>query len=332
MPNWTEIELRCHGIGDLPIFSINEMTGEKELDFNKVVPMPEYVRNTVAPTQIYAILHYLFTEFSEQDARDTFERLRHGANPLSLTAYDEELLSHTASFIIESTNMPLHITGCETVEISAYDLGKNYVTAYENTGCFNWYDWSTKNWGAKWNADTLGMTSNKVWFQSPWGYPHEYFQALAKAFPDKEFTAYIVYEDEPSITYIIEFSADRWFEFEEYTRSIEQEKYEIKLGFYPCLDGTFNIALGQYYLDDFDHVITLNLEGSVVPIKNAAYVDTLNYPDSVNLISEYAVDTGLRKRVGTFEYPLYRFDEKWLKSLKCGSTSYEEYEAAFYDK
>ncbi len=56
-------------------------------------------------------------------------------------------------------------------------------------GADNWYDWSIKNWGTKWNAYNVTMerpSDNEVCylFDTAWGDPRPVYDALGAKFPD----------------------------------------------------------------------------------------------------------------------------------------------------
>ena len=65
--------------------------------------------------------------------------------------------------------------------------------------------------------------------------------------------------------------------------------------------------------------------------KNCAYVDTNNCPYADQLLEQgIAIDTGLTKKSGYYTYPLWQFNEDFLKSVNSKiydlySESYDEY-------
>lgn len=67
MPNWTDVTLRCDGLSNLPIFSTDD-NGEKYFDYNKIVPMPEFTKNTISPVREDCVLNFLLKENSLEDA------------------------------------------------------------------------------------------------------------------------------------------------------------------------------------------------------------------------------------------------------------------------
>lgn len=70
---------------------------------------------------------------------------------------------------------------------------------------------------------------------------------------------------------------------------------------------------------------TLEVEPS---LRNAAYIDTNNCYFAQQLLEQgIAKDTGLKKRSGFCEYPLWVFEEGFLREI--GKENYEKYKAAY---
>ena len=71
--------------------------------------------------------------------------------------------------------------------------------------------------------------------------------------------------------------------------------------------------------------------GEFIGLKNCAYVDLNNCPFATQLLEQgVAVDTGLTKQSGFCTYPLWQFNEEFLKSADCKlyelySQKYDEY-------
>ncbi len=64
--------------------------------------------------------------------------------------------------------------------------------------------------------------------------------------------------------------------------------------------------------------------GEFIPLKNCAYIDTNNCSFAEQLLEQgIAIDTGLAMHSGYCEYPLWKFDELFLKEI--GGVEYEEY-------
>lgn len=75
------------------------------------------------------------------------------------------------------------------------DLGSDEMKKY---GDKNWYDWSIKHWGTKWNAcdfiDNPQEYGADIIFNTAWDTPEPIFQTLWNMFPDAHFV--VKYADE----------------------------------------------------------------------------------------------------------------------------------------
>lgn len=63
----------------------------------------------------------------------------------------------------------------------------------EKYGSDNWYDWSLKNWGVKWNSEgAIRISDSVVIFDTAWSQPDELIKRLSEKFPEEEIsiTAY----------------------------------------------------------------------------------------------------------------------------------------------
>jgi len=65
----------------------------------------------------------------------------------------------------------------------------------------DWYSWSVKNWGTKWNAYDVAVFRDEndegtilITFQTAWSHPRPVIQALSKKFPETDFG--LMYADE----------------------------------------------------------------------------------------------------------------------------------------
>lgn len=70
--------------------------------------------------------------------------------------------------------------------------------------------------------------------------------------------------------------------------------------------------------------------GEFIGLKNSAYIDTNNYSFAPQLLSlGVAKETGLTKKSGFCSYPLWVFEEEFLKEI--GGADYERYSREFDD-
>lgn len=145
--------------------------GRGTIDFNKIIPMPESL-NIISGTQTDRGLEF-YKSFVDVY---TLMGTRKGLDLLNIPEESEK------AFLKARTD----------IDAETFELGKK---AYKNIlqyGSPDWYDWSIKNWGTKWNAygfdeytpkDVSG-TDPTVTFQTAWSAPHPILQKLSEMYPD----------------------------------------------------------------------------------------------------------------------------------------------------
>ena len=62
-------------------------------------------------------------------------------------------------------------------------------------------DWHWKNWGTKWDVCNLFVGIECLEFDTPWNEPEGIYRKMAEMFPDMDFTAYYLYDDESHMGY-----------------------------------------------------------------------------------------------------------------------------------
>lgn len=125
--------------------------GEDEfIDFNKIIPMPKELIGTRSPMKLISQ-----KEYDEQE---------------------ERILKNELSELEKSFG----ISRCLTEELS-----REYLTKFEAD---NWYDWSVKNWGTKWNAyGQSELSPNQIQFDTAWSSPEPVIAKLSTLFPELTF-------------------------------------------------------------------------------------------------------------------------------------------------
>ena len=86
--------------------------------------------------------------------------------------------------------------GHEKVNHTPEEVGQYYYELYQKYGLFDWYDWSCKNWGTKWNACDTDMNDKDciIWFDTAWCPPREIYRQIAKDNPTWEIDIIVAYE------------------------------------------------------------------------------------------------------------------------------------------
>jgi hypothetical protein len=133
------------------------------IDFNKIIPMPECLKNVTSTT--------LFTteiDKIEEKIREKNEQFNWG--------FTEEQIQDRIK------------RDTEIAELYNENIAK--------TGYKCWYDWSCDNWGTKWNAyqQELDEKTNQIHFQTAWASPEPVIKKLSEMFPNATFL--VTYQDE----------------------------------------------------------------------------------------------------------------------------------------
>ncbi len=89
---------------------------------------------------------------------------------------------------------------------------------------------------------------------------------------------------------------------------------------------SISVINGQEYREPFATLTTSF--GEFIGMKNTAYIDVNNCPFASQLLEQgIAKDTGLSRQTDYVKYPLWKFDEEFLKTI--GGGTYEHYSKAF---
>ena len=185
MPNWVSNTLTADGnAGPLAEFTdfINALpggalAGSADGFLNAIIPMPEILHGTTAPTPS-----------GEFDADGRY-----------------------MEFVEDPTN------GHWTAESYAERKAKHYINvskaaaAHTETGFGNWYDWSVATWGTKWDCEVqLADNSDGTWcgeFATAWSPPLNALVALSLRFPSVTFT--LRWEEEQGFGEIVKLEAGK---------------------------------------------------------------------------------------------------------------------------
>jgi hypothetical protein len=69
----------------------------------------------------------------------------------------------------------------------AIELGRKYLHNIADYGFKNWYDWSTENWGTKWNAYSCSKISENIYqFETAWSCVSKLINKISKLYPKVE--------------------------------------------------------------------------------------------------------------------------------------------------
>ncbi len=146
---------------------------EPTLDFDRIIPMPGVIKNTGSAAYIDLGIEIL-----------TGRPRANGWSSSHLTMpWVQELGISTISELR---------AWAEKERPAALESGRKALQAFQETGCYDWYDWSVKHWGTKWNSYNFEIEYEdddqiSFHFDTAWSFPDPIFEKLAEVFPTLQF-------------------------------------------------------------------------------------------------------------------------------------------------
>ena len=198
MPNHVTNILEAKDIMLLPIYK-TDGNGDKELDFNMIIPMPEELNITsgcerdlvscyLTKAQDVGIMKAVKKYYDE----DTMARLFPAPHILTQEEIDDIVSKYTA-------------TG-KTFDDLAND-GKVYVDNIIKYGYPDWYSWRCANWGTKWDSYDMQETdTDTIEYLTAWSPAEPIVKKLSEMYPEKRF--HLLYSDE----FIGQFAGEQVYE------------------------------------------------------------------------------------------------------------------------
>ena len=149
---------------------------EQVIDFNRIIPMPQVLRNTEASSRTDDAIYYYLVKTNQEEMVSS-------------------ILRHPQFYTME------RFANRSEKELNEYlEIGKKYVDIFKECGAKDWYDWSCANWGTKWNAyetnigEIFDEFSVVITFQTAWSGVPNIIQKLTEMYPT--FTFDYKYADE----------------------------------------------------------------------------------------------------------------------------------------
>lgn len=170
MPNHTANNLTVHGpAADVLRFVAQAKSEDRELDFNRLVPMPEDLRGTSSPARIQTQEEIDKTWADWRKAKEA----KADGGPMGLHSFEME------------RPFGLGMTQAKYDELMA------------KYGCADWYDWAIRNWGTKWNAYDVtewgivsqdkGELSASIYYETAWSPVTQLLLTVSRDYPTLEF-------------------------------------------------------------------------------------------------------------------------------------------------
>ena len=180
MPNWVQTKLTFHGksnrVNELLETVKSESDGETNyFDFEKIIPMPESLKISSGSSTDLAVDILKYRETG--DDSELKEKLKYPWVVKEGITTIKEFIEHC----IKNGNANL-------------DEGEKALQNIKEYGFKDWYEWSIKNWGTKWNTSESYYEGNTLSFQTAWSLPESILVKLSEMFPD--ITIGVTYADE----------------------------------------------------------------------------------------------------------------------------------------
>ena len=149
---------------------IGEYEGKPNIDFNKIIPKPEILDRIIADGSD-TIVEVLFGDIDLQKSSNILDNLKVSNFLTSLKRKD-----------------------IQNMDDERFENLISMMRVKREFGYTSWYDWSSANWGTKWNAYDQFIDDGEIKFNTAWATPMPIIQKLSKMFPDEEIR--VKYADE----------------------------------------------------------------------------------------------------------------------------------------
>ena len=178
MPNWVRNRVIAENPAKLKELLLNE---KGEVDFNKVIPMPQDLMISAGSNSYQMPTARVFVDYHKKQLEDQaiidkeLDKL-----------FDESLTQREFLRKVLTTHIALQvISNVKGWDRNSKDFNSNveqFVAGYYNFqkyGYTDWYEWSRKEWGTKWNASNTQDCGDVIEFETAWCMPYKVFEALA---------------------------------------------------------------------------------------------------------------------------------------------------------
>lgn len=140
-------------------------------DFQKIVPMPESIKQTIHGSVGFA-----------SEAAWIYQNQQKITNYMAwLMERNEWMLGELDGAIMEY----------EEKGLIDFVLGERIVNNRKQyQGCGDWYEWSLRFWGTKWDACDAYREKDDIFFESAWSPPLTLLKSLSQQYPSVKIVAW----------------------------------------------------------------------------------------------------------------------------------------------
>lgn len=204
MPNWVANHLTIRGDNAIEILQklLTECTEENEVgclhdfDFNKIIQMPENLKiesssKTDSCVEMYLTSINPIVNYYGKDKKSADEYMALFQKVQASKSYGEynDKLS-VGEIRLREQNTYMRNENDEVRKMTKKEilaLGKQAVDNVLTYGSMDWYDWSIKHWGTKWNAYRTQIPDPdiaEVYFDTAWSPVPQIMLALTEQYPE----------------------------------------------------------------------------------------------------------------------------------------------------
>lgn len=160
MPNHVTNQIRFSGLqADVNALLARIRSEEREIDFQKIIPMPEVLTTYGSGSQSDDALDYYMAKTYGAKVWQRFD-IHRGETPAETIKRIEG--------VRDESQLP-----------ELLSLGQKMSECLKLYGSKDWYNWSVENWGTKWNAYDIKRIGNTLSFNTAWSFPERVVKALA---------------------------------------------------------------------------------------------------------------------------------------------------------
>lgn len=188
MPNWVRNRLTIRGPQYKEILhQITTFDNEEHkvvLDFNKITPMPESIAKMESSSRVPTYINLFLNSIKKTDEFKKYISIIVSIGENHIGMKDDEFKEKLKEIAEEKDWKGKKRFDSEQAVL---DYGRMALDNILNYGVVDWYDWSIRNWGTKWNARETVIEDNVILFDTAWSPVPELMRKLSSMFPENLF-------------------------------------------------------------------------------------------------------------------------------------------------
>ena len=172
MPNWvkTIIKTDSEVIKDI----LKKYKQDNNLSFDKIIPMPKDLDVEYSSMGEQGLI-YLFIKNTDEKIKSKIESAYK-----ELNGFDGSIKN---SIYFNDIKKEFNKFSQDKKFKDSIKLGEKYLDNFLKYGYCNWYNWRCKNWGTKWNNDSLEYSNDSLILYTAWSCPTPIIKELSHRYP-----------------------------------------------------------------------------------------------------------------------------------------------------